>query len=347
MLRPQDHRDEADRTVTNLDIRSLAMGASAGFMLTLPAVADPDRQRALSVIVENDAIVDTDRFYSNGIRLEYAESLSGSGGLTGYVADTLLGADEGSTVLVNYALGHAIFTPEDISVSKPLPDQRPYAGFLFGDYAVFVRKGETISSLLVQVGLVGPSAGGEDIQNWYHSNIIDRAEAQGWDNQIGDELGFVLAYDRQFPRFFAAGDNKFGVDIGASAGAAIGTFHTDVHAGLTARLGSGLDLDYGPPRIKPSLAGSGYFDRGERLTGYLFAGTEVRAVAHDIFIDGSLFRSDDPSVEGEPVVVDFQLGGISQYKGVQLSVTYVYRTEEYTTQSDAQQFTAIGLATRF
>ncbi|MEO1581804.1 MAG: lipid A-modifier LpxR family protein [Pseudomonadota bacterium] len=62
------------------------------------------------------------------------------------------------------------------------------------------------------LGIVGPSAGGEWVQNEVHS-LIDVNEAQGWDNQLDDELGLVLAYDWQWRSHALIGGGRLGVDV--------------------------------------------------------------------------------------------------------------------------------------
>jgi hypothetical protein len=320
---------------------------AASLLQALPAAAQENGGRALSLSVENDALVDTDRYYTNGLRLEYAREGRGEGTLARTLAARLLGANAYDAVLDSIAIGQTIFTPENILTPEPLPDQRPYAGFLFADYTINRESPRGTDWLLFQVGLIGPEAGGETAQNWYHREIINRPEALGWDNQLDTEIGFVLAYDRQLPpwRLFERDDH--GADIVAHYGAAVGTLHTDARAGATVRFGTGLDLDRGPPRIKPAISGAGYFQPGDGLSGYLFSGVELRAVAHDIFLDGSLFRSSDPSVPSEPLVADVQAGGLLQFRNVQVSLTFVQRTKEYEGQSNDQRFVALSLSKRW
>lgn len=318
----------------------------AVFLAAPPAIAQAHGE-AISVTVENDALLDTDRYYTNGIRFEYARELPAGDRLARRILNRLFGPSSDADILESLAFGQTIFTPEDILTDAYLPDQRPYAGFLFLDYTINRQTQEGTDWLLLQIGLVGPSAGGEAIQNWYHSNIIDRAEAQGWDNQIDDEPGFVFAYDRQFSTINLLGDGRFGLDLTPHAGAALGTIHSDLHAGATLRLGNGLALDAGPPRIKPAVGGAGYFHRGQGFTLYGFLGGEARIVAHNIFLDGSLFRSGDPGVDSETFVYDLQAGLVAQYRDLQLSLTFVRRSEEYSLQKNPQEFTALGMAYRF
>lgn len=311
------------------------------------AAAQETNGRALSVSIENDALVDTDRYYTNGLRAEYAREGRGAGTLARALATRLLGAKAGDPVLDSMAVGQTIFTPENILTPDPLPDQRPYAGFLFADYTINRESERGADWLLFQVGLVGPEAGGEWAQNWYHRQIIDRPEAQGWDNQLSTEVGFVLAYDRQMKPVRLLDGGHLSADLVSHYGVAAGTLHTDARAGATVRLGSGLELDRGPPRIKPAISGAGYFQRGDGLSGYLFSGLELRAVAHDIFLDGSLFRSSEPSVPSRPLVLDVQAGGLVQYRDTQVSLTFVQRTKEYEGQSNDQRFVALSLSRRF
>lgn len=311
------------------------------------AGAEPASGRAVSLSVENDALVDTDRYYSNGLRLEFSREDRGEGTLARGLAVRLLGAKAGDAVLDSLAVGQTIFTPENILTAEPLPAERPYAGFLFADYTINRESARGTDWLLLQVGLIGPEAGGETVQNWYHRQIIDRPEALGWDNQLDTEIGFVIAYDRQLRPLRLLDADWLGADVVTHYGVAAGTLHTDARAGGTVRFGTGLDRDRGPPRIKPAISGAGYFQPGEGVTGYVFSGLELRAVAHDIFLDGSLFRSSDPSVPSRPLVLDLQLGGLIQYRDVQVSLTFVQRSKEYDGQSNPQRFVAFTLSRRW
>lgn len=325
--------------------RLTPLSALAALLLSFCASAEP--AKVISLNAENDAFLDTDRYYTNGVRLEFAREVTDPNPLASFLTRRILDADASDDILESFALGHTIFTPEDITTPDPLPDQRPYAGFLFADYTLNAQDETGIDWLLIQVGLIGPSAMGEDIQNYWHREVIDREEAQGWDNQLSDELGFVVAYDRQFAPYKLIGDDGSGIDLGFHTGFAVGTIHTDARAGATLRAGSGLDVDYGPPRIKPALGGSGFFNEADGFKLYGFVGAEVRAVAHDIFLDGSLFRGGEPSVDRNPIVADAQMGLVAHYHDLQFAFTYVYRTEEFDGQSGAQKFTAFGVSKRF
>ena len=81
--------------------------------------------------------------------------------------------------------------------------------------------------------------------------------------------------------------------------------------GLTLRLGEDLQRDFGPPRVRPALAGSGMFRPTGQFSWYVFGGAEGRVVARDIFLDGNTFR-DSLSVDKKRFVADFQVGLVVQ-----------------------------------
>ncbi len=113
------------------------------------------------------------------------------------------------------------------------------------------------------------------------------------------------------------------------------------------RIGADLPADYGPPRIRPALAGAGFFSPANDFSWYLFAGVNGSAVAHDIFLDGSLFRDGDPHVDKNVFVGEVQAGLALQFRRVQIAYTFVTRTKEFKTQTSAQQFGAVSISAKF
>ena len=92
-------------------------------------------------------------------------------------------------------------------------------------------------------------------------------------------------------------------------------------------------------------AGAGLFG-GTGFAWYVFASAEGRAIARNIFLDGNTFR-DSLSVDKRPFVADFQLGAVLHFDNLELTYTYVARTEEFETQGSAQQFGSVGITYRF
>lgn len=268
-------------------------------------------------------------------------------------------------ILSGWAIGQSMFTPQDTTATAPLPNQHPYAGWLYGEYSVIVAKGlclnpqlanekPSLQSLSLQVGVVGPAAQGEWAQNHFH-RLIGVAAANGLVNQLHDELGIVLLYDWRWQQYHQpigllpnAGVllQDFGFDIVPNVGFAAGNVLTQASAGATFRVGTHLKNSDLPARVRPSTPCGGLFKGDDKFAWYAFAGFEGRAVASDIFLDGNTFV-DSLRVDRRPLVADFQVGAALRFGQTQIVYTFVTRTKEFETQGTAQQFGSVSITQRF
>ncbi|MEM7493020.1 MAG: lipid A deacylase LpxR family protein [Pseudomonadota bacterium] len=303
-----------------------------------------------SLTSENDLFGGTDRNYSNGLRIERVRPENCVTPGLAWVAKRLPLLDlERTDLRQGFALSHAIFTPEDISRVEPDPDDRPYAGWLYLSATAVATtpldRGSMIQDVLqVNLGVVGPAAGGEFVQSEWHA-LIDEVDPKGWDSQLENELGLEIIAQRM-RKFEGLDQLPFGLktDYALHGGATLGNVRTYASIGGMARLGWDLDADFGPPRIRPALAGAGVFNPEQPFGGYIFAGLEARAVARDIFLDGNTFN-DGPSVsDRRPFVADAQMGFAIHNSNVQIAFTYVHRTEEFIEQAGPQRFGAVSIS---
>ncbi len=81
-------------------------------------------------------------------------------------------------------------------------------------------------------------------------------------------------------------------------------------------------------------------------TGYVFAGLQGRAVAHNIFLDGNTF-SGSLRVRKRHIVADAQAGLVVSCGGLRFSYTLVRRSREFATQQDPHYFAAFSLTARY
>jgi lipid A 3-O-deacylase len=337
----------------------LWLGGAAAFAALAPGAALAQDANAadkgvFSLAVENDSLSSgADRNYTSGIKLAYVSQLedvpdwlSGARGLT----RTFSGSDPD---FWGVALGQSIFTPEDITANPAPADQHPYAGWLYIQIMVGAeedradgREPRYLDTYELELGIVGPSAMGEEAQRGIHE-WLGAPDPQGWDSQLNDEVAFALSFDRRWRPPWA----QFSTDVGGlefdltpNAGVTLGTLRTEARLGVAARIGWRLDNDYGPPRVRPSLAGIEHFSGGA-LSWQIFAGVQGRAVAHNLFLDGNTFE-DSASVERNPYVGDFQTGFTISAGDWRLAYTYVWRTEEFETQPTRQDFGALAISVR-
>jgi lipid A 3-O-deacylase len=312
----------------------------------------PDEAGILSVQVENDLWGNgTDRHYTHGTRISYLSSEETPAWLKRAVAYVPVFNRRGH-LRTSYAVGHSIFTPEDITRRDLVEDERPYAGWLYGAIGLIsdhrVRDGSLhtgrLDSLELNLGVVGPSALAEDTQSAVH-RIIGSPQPQGWRHQLHDELGVMLVYDRQWQAQYVNEVYGLGVDLTPHLGGTLGNVLTSLSCGATLRVGRDLPSDYGPPSIRPSLPGSGFFRPTEDFGWYLFAGVEGRYVLHSIFLDGNTFHSSH-SVDREPWVGDLQAGLVLTWREIRLSFTNIFRSDEFAEQKSPTEFGSISISLR-
>ncbi|WP_051881323.1 lipid A deacylase LpxR family protein [Parvularcula oceani] len=334
-------------------LRSAIAYASAAITCVVPvaALSQEAAERPGGVwsgLIENDWFASTDQNYTNGARLARFAEADPGGTHYDFAGGILRARPERDEVIYGFALGQNLYTPEDTDTALPLPGQRPYAAWLYGEYSLIRIGEERVDQLTFQLGTVGPNALGEEVQNGFH-DLIGGEDAEGWDNQIGNEVGFVLSLDRKLKsRYLVREIRGLDIDFTPNAGIAFGNIRTDAKLGATLRIGTGLSDDFGPPRIRPASAGVGYFSPDEPNGFYAFFGAQGRAVAHDITLEGSLFDDDDGiTVEPETFVGETQAGFVWRLNGWQLGYTHVWRGEEYEGQTDGQRFGALSVAVRF
>jgi hypothetical protein len=120
-------------------------------------------------------------------------------------------------------------------------------------------------------------------------------------------------------------------------------------AGILARWGYHLPLDYGPTRMRlGEIASAPYAapDAAKSFTGdwsldalsaYLYFGAEGRAVARDITLDGNTIAN-SPSVVNKPTVAEIYGGLVTQYKNFRGSFLVIYETSTFYSQPQPGQW---------
>jgi len=257
------------------------------------------------------------------------------------------GIDSEDRLTFVFAVGQNMYTPEDITLPTPDPADRPYAGWLYATFGVAVEDAQNnlLHNLALDVGVVGPLSLAGPTQRMWHK-LIDTRTPRGWDHQLKNEPGLVLTYEARMRQSLTTTVEGIEVDVTPKGGVALGNIFTHGAVGASLRVGQNLDLDYGPPFIRPSLPGAGLVKRRDAWGWYLFAGIEGRAVARNIFLDGNTF-ADSPSVERIPFIGDLQFGIAATMGSVRLSFTQILRTEEFKGQRGGDHYGSLALTYLF
>lgn len=305
------------------------------------------RNGVVTVISENDlyAVHNRDRHYTDGIQFGWMSSDDDVPAWARAFGDGVPLLDPEAHRRIGFILAQAMFTPENKMARTPILDDRPYAAWLYGGLKLQSESDSRLDTFEIDLGVVGPAALGEQVQNHWHS-VIGAGQAEGWSNQIKNEPGLDLMGERLWRISLTEPENALGVDVIPNVVGSLGNIYTYAGGGGMIRLGRELQSDFGPARIDPALPGSDSFHAPERFGWYVFAGVEGRAVARNIFLDGNTFATSQ-SVSKKPFVGDLQGGFALLYGRTRLTYTQVARSKEFDGQRGADYLGSIALSIAF
>ena len=308
---------------------------------------DPDRLGpSFTIFYENDGSflrpgANSDRHYTSGQGFSVAWHQDAADDW----ADAL-DLDHDGTAL-GFSVVQQMFTPRNIRLADPPPDDRPFAGYLYlGGYAQR-QYGNQFDHLELDLGVVGPSSGAEFNQEWVHDLI--KEPDPDWSSQLGDEFTYNLSYRHKWrmdltPRTGAYGTlepaDEWGLQLLPEVGFDVGNVYRRAHAGAALRLGFNLPDDFGPGRLIEPGSATGQPIRG--LSTYAYVKAVGRYVEWNTFLDGSNSRNPSRSVSKQPFLGEFTAGFAVdwQYNNWVCNISYgqTHRTREFDTQSTNDGF---------
>jgi len=312
--------------------------------LLTAANALADDKATLSLTIENDSFFGTDRYYTQGTRLQYMHRPNS---VPTFIGNTLtnflpLGMSV-EQARIGFAAAQEFYTPSHVSGTAPILTDRPYAGWIHGSL-LLRRSGpvDSVPGLAVQdefeldLGVVGPESLSEDTQKWWH-NLWGYAQPRGWDHQLKTEPVFQFYLTRAY-RFGFETKNYWGVECVPHGKLALGSVYDYAELGMTLRAGYNLPREFiRSPLESYSTQPS---DNPPSWSAYVFTGMDGRGVAHNMFLDGSNWRSSQ-SIAKENLVADFRVGGAVRYKDVEFVLSAVHRTREFKGQVADENFLSI------
>ena len=306
---------------------------SAAATAQQPLACNKDSACEFQFYIENDSFgSNSDSSYTSGIKFgggAYAEPVIER--IFRMPAEHVLRqiTDNRGNLHFGLFVGQNLYTPKRITVAEPQPFDRPWAAWLYIGGVAQNVEGNRLQTVELDLGMVGPAALGKLVQTETHK-IFDADEPRGWDNQLRNEPGVLLAYLEKW-RYGPAS----GVQVVPHFGVTVGNVMTLARAGGIVRFGRNMS-GFGPDTIEPGgamLQSSRLLDDGATRSApewYLFAGYDGRLVAHNIFLDGNSFR-DGPSVDRRVYVHDLKAGLSLRISSLRFSLTQIRRSEEFTT----------------
>jgi len=348
-----------------INVLQLLLGT---LLATTASAQEADLPWTLNAYFENDLFGETDRNYTNGIRLSWT-----SPDLSSYERDETLpqwlrdsndflhffhdrsllkrcskarrehSGDNCLSRNLVVSAGQLIYTPENIDEESLIESDRPYAGYLYLGFAYHTRSDLKLDTIEFAIGIVGPASLGQEAQDFIH-DLRGFDKFRGWDNQLDNELGLGMLYEhkrRVFRQTFFNGTLQ--QDFITHAGISLGNVATYLNAGFEYRLGRVLPDDFGTASVRPGgdSASPGRNDprlRRNFLSGvHIFVASDARWVARDIFLDGNSFENSH-SIDKRRAVADISLGVNFISGRWKFSYAQVWRSKEFKRQSHSHEY---------
>ena len=272
----------------------------------------------VSATLDNDVFVGKDNGYTNGIYFSFY-SVAGRLKPSFLVSPLLWSIPNGriyNMINVN-SIGQTLTTAEDITQENPPETSLPYSGLLKYTNA-FITVGPYYADWVsTSLGIVGPSAKGEQTQNGIH-RAIGVKEAQGWDTQLKDEFVFGFSRGRAW-RVLATSSDTMDLLVGGQV--SLGTIKSGLNAGVMLRVGQNLQDSYATVLLANSRASNPI---GVNNSWFIYSGLSSNYIYNQIFTDGNTFR-DSRSIEYDHNYNTFT-AGITYSVGGRGALTFAYNS---------------------
>ncbi|HVU37009.1 MAG TPA: lipid A deacylase LpxR family protein [Opitutales bacterium] len=310
---------------------------------------------------ENDWFIHSDRDFTSGLRLAYTtpnfrewKDVPLVPVAVGNMFDQVsFISGDWATVAAGVYVQQNMYTPDDLRTNPPNPQDHPYAGWLGVGMDLIRESAERRAIFELNVGIVGPYSGAQDLQQSFH-DLIKSTDPQGWDRQIQTEPVLQLTHrqDWRLPwltNFNAGAPQTWGYDVVTHALLTVGNGWDYAAVGGMFRIGYHLPLDFGPSRMRLGEISSLAYQPGgstattgtnwslDTLTTYFCIGTEARAVARDISLNGNTWRS-SAHVSQEPLVDEAYGGLVVEYGHFRGSFLIIRESKTFYSQPQKDQW---------
>ncbi len=325
----------------------LACAAAMPAMAQQAPAPVPDHS-SIWTIEEQNSTVSTnphfaDHYFTNGLRIAWTSPEDTY--VPGWVHDLGRALYGPGTQRISINIGQNMFTAANDAVTKLRPGDWPNSAQLLVTAALIQDTPLTRNTFALSLGVTGPMAQGEQLQNGFH-DLIGQRHNNGWGDQLHNEPAFEFLNERIYR--YETG-TVFGLETDALPELTVGLGNIRIYAqtGVTFRIGQGLLSDYGVALVRPGLSGGDAYKTVRPFAWYVFVGGDGQAVAHDMAIEGNTFQP-SPSARRVPFVGEFQLGAAVIWHGVRLTLTQMFQSAEIRHQKGGlHQMGSIALSVRF
>ncbi len=328
-------------------------------LIVLPKTVQPQDQIANAsptfiIYLENDVFAKTDRNYTHGCGFTWVSRDYNTHSPKPiwyrpfFYLLSILGKP-GQYRNYTITLRQNIYTPDDLKETHLIEIDRPYAGVTYLAFGFHEKDTKNISTLDIDVGILGPCSYAASAQKRPHE-LIGTVDPKGWHHRLKDEVIFNLNFERRWKTLEIGGYRGFGIDIFPHIGGGLGNMKTYAKGGAQFRLGYNIPAKFGSYILQPGCEcpiPAREPDQPSTVWGiHFFAALEGQAVLRDIFLDGNTFK-DSHSVDKYPMRASFTGGFGLQFHRFQLNYVFTVETCQFKYQKKGHVFGGFTLSISF
>jgi hypothetical protein len=297
--------------------------------------------KALALNFENDTFFRTDRCYTGGHKLTWITKALVDTRKSSWIKWMPFTRSPDFQNALSFSLGQSIYTPDDITLTELLPNDRPYAGHLYLSIGVHSRSLIRKDLWELSAGMVGPASFVAETQKFVHK-ITGAVDPQGWQNQLHNEFVLGLVFERKQKILRWGKVDGFSMELIPHIGAGVGNLYIYAATGAQVKFGWNMPNDFGAKLIRPGGSRSTDFREKGPFGIYTYVMIDGKGVARNIFLDGNTFGVSH-NVQKKPWTVELILGLSVRFGRFNLGYEQIFWSKRYMTESRNQIFGSLNL----
>lgn len=273
-------------------------------LLLFPIIITADESKKTNIIfgLDNDAFVNKDDYYTNGIFI-------GATYTDGYF--------DWGTIIYSWSIAHRMFTPHEIDDVESIITDIPYSSHFVFNFSKTEQDIDIMDAWTITFGLVGPSTHGDALQKEFHK-MTSSSVPVGWDEQIKDEMLFNVFYEYR-NRVYEHNNFSRKSDVILNSSIGFGNLASYMEFGVGLRYGINIPDDFYIPTplfTDPTVGTVSTTGRTD-YASYLFVYTSGSVIANAIILDGNTFKN-SKSVHYDHYNFRIVFGVLMEFKKIQV-----------------------------
>ena len=241
-------------------------------------------------------------------------------------------------------LSQRMWTPSEIKIETPQPNDRPYAGVLELEASTGTYSDSRAQKNWLSIGMIGPAAGAEKLQKAFHSST-GSSFPSGWKYQIENTPIINLAYESDHLLYRSNSLGSFKFEASGYGYLNLSNLRSEANTGLLLRFGTNLADSFGKISSHYGHAGNIISQPNHSLIAnsnlFFFTRAQLGYRFNDLTLTGDLPYESNVELEHKQARLD--IGAVWAFN--HFSATWSFNTYTKDYQSDPEKWHGYGSLT--